>query len=257
MSNASSSTGKQAAAGIRDRLYRISRAAHHAPGGSPPRVVSADTEKRMEPWGVEPQSRCSQHAASTRVSDGLILTSATAIGSLRACPARGVMSRVMPRASITRQPDVYATPLSGVLGCACGLIRPRGDNRCCWQLLFLHAFYVASVRHDAPRRAFPARSNPVRPQLSKNRGSYARRWARVRPWVPRGLGWPVLALCVRPLGWLMGRARGAARGASSRGLGGLLSRARRGAQAVEAHRHDGLVVVARGRAAVRIERAVD
>lgn len=211
----------------------------------------------MEPWGVEPQSRCSQHAASTRVSDGLILTSATAIGSLRACPARGVMSRVMPRASITRQPDVYATPLSGVLGCACGLIRPRGDNRCCWQLLFLHAFYVASVRHDAPRRAFPARSNPVRPQLSKNRGSYARRWARVRPWVPRGLGWPVLALCVRPLGWLMGRARGAARGASSRGLGGLLSCARRGAQAVEAHRHDGLVVVARGRAAVRIERAVD
>src|SRR5262245_24287216 len=62
---------------------------------------------RVEPGGIEPPSRDSQLAASTRVSAGLISTRATAIGSLRVGPARGVFSSVLPQAAHTDQPDVY------------------------------------------------------------------------------------------------------------------------------------------------------
>jgi integrase len=47
---------------------------------------------RMEPGGIEPPSRDSQHVASTRVSDGLILIPRAAISSIPRDPAPGVVS---------------------------------------------------------------------------------------------------------------------------------------------------------------------
>jgi hypothetical protein len=41
---------------------------------------------------------------------------------------------------------------------------------CVLAVVVLHAFYVAGMLHDAQRQAFPARSMPVRPQLSKSGG---------------------------------------------------------------------------------------
>jgi hypothetical protein len=62
---------------------------------------------KMEPGGIEPPSRDSQHVASTRVSDDLISTAWTAISSIPRRPAPGVFSLRRPFAPRLSQPNVF------------------------------------------------------------------------------------------------------------------------------------------------------
>jgi hypothetical protein len=61
-------------------------------GDRPRSSRAARFRRRMEPGGIEPPSRDSQHVASTRVSDALILIPRAAISSIPRDPAPGVFS---------------------------------------------------------------------------------------------------------------------------------------------------------------------
>lgn len=70
-----------------------------------------DDREKMEPGGIEPPSRDSRSAASTRVSGGLISAIGAGAGALPFSQARGVVSPRRPRASRRGQPDIFDPPL--------------------------------------------------------------------------------------------------------------------------------------------------
>jgi len=67
----------------------------------------------MEPGGIEPPSRDSRSAASTRVFGGLISAIRAGADALPFSHARGVFSPSRPRVSRDGQPDVFDPPLIG------------------------------------------------------------------------------------------------------------------------------------------------
>lgn len=125
---------------------------------------------KMEPGGIEPPSRDSQHVASTRVSDVLISIRRTTISSIPPDPAPGVFSLRRPFAPRLSQPDVLWSTAYRALAMnhATCFIRLRDDNRCCWQLLMCVIFTRPSrpsTRHD--KSSLPGRIQ-IGPSLSKN-----------------------------------------------------------------------------------------
>jgi len=68
------------------------------------------------------------------------------------------------------QPDSRRPPPHRASGGGRAALRPR-VRTAVRQLLVLRAFYEASTPLDAPRHAFPARSKPIGPKVSKNEGS--------------------------------------------------------------------------------------
>ena len=129
----------------------------------------------MEPWGIEPQSRCSQQSASTRVATDLLSVSAAACGRLRRTPS--------PQLNLATQPADSTVRLSRCLRFCnyralsqnrAAAIRPR--ERSCAQLsIFCTLFTRPAYASTRREKVFPARSNPDRPQLSKNKLLYAPR----------------------------------------------------------------------------------
>lgn len=76
---------------------------------------SMTEQKKVEPGGIEPPSRVSQHAASTRVSGGLISMPRACTSTLARPPANGVVSRADPRRRrISASLMSSFPPLSGV-----------------------------------------------------------------------------------------------------------------------------------------------
>lgn len=117
----------------------------------------------MEPGGIEPPSRDSQQSASTRVVTGLISTAGRAATPFLWSSLGDFLLR-RAETPLWSQPDVFQTPPYRALGgIRRSLIRLRGHNCACCQLLCVRAFYEASTPLDARRQAFPVRSIPIGP----------------------------------------------------------------------------------------------
>lgn len=115
--------------------------------------------------GIEPPSRDRRPAASTCVLGDLISTSRPPPTAF--APVRDSRSFLTIVPGCTARRPARCSLQSPHHQASCGdceaCIRPR-ERRDAQQINFSHTFYQASMLLDAPRQAFPIRSNPFRPQ---------------------------------------------------------------------------------------------
>ena len=133
--------------------------------------------RKVEPGGIEPPSRDSQHDASTRVFADLISIVQSASDSIPAIQSqcfliRGRCDATVGRSRIpctpSRARDDLAEHVTAITQPG-GPARSRSDQRQSrWHLWFCTLFYEACVHLDAPRHTSHVRSKPVGPSCQRS-----------------------------------------------------------------------------------------
>ncbi len=124
--------------------------------------------RKVEPGGIEPPSRCSRHAASTRVSADLVLVWSAGRSTLLPEAVPGKFSQCDPRGRRISASLLSSNPaLAGVEQGSAAVVRPR-ERKDAQQSLFCVIFTRPSRPSTRNSRASHARSKPHRPRLSKS-----------------------------------------------------------------------------------------